>query len=445
MAKKGNVVKKSKSSLQLLLIVLIVAGWLLTLTSLIIDEEADAQEELITKAQNYLEDKLYIRAIKNYETALQNYQTKDNFTYETELLGIYLEAEMMEEYYNLLSQRYENQTSLEEEYLILARYYVEEDEIDQALSVLNTGIELFENDEMIQLREKIRYELDETEVLIIDAIQPEENWIIPTYDGTKWGYMNQKGKMVLDFIYEEATPFCGDYAVVKLDGVYTLIDKEGYWNAVDKIGLDKVLDISASAIVGVKDGVCQIYTRTFQPATEESFEHVYLNDNGLYVVKKDSKWAILDEKLKPVTDYVFTDVAVNSQGSIFTGDYAVVKDENGYCHIDSRGNALYETRFVDAKGYEGGLIAVANKDGKWGFANGEGEMIVDYKYGDAYSFSSQLAAVEYGGEWGYINYYNQMVIEPIFVQAYPFINRYALVSTQTGSYKILTLEYFDSF
>ena len=43
-----------------------------------------------------------------------------------------------------------------------------------------------------------------------------------------------------------------------------------------------------------------------------------------------------DQNLKNVTDFVFTDVAVNSKNQVFSGNYAVVADENGYFLIDRR-------------------------------------------------------------------------------------------------------------
>lgn len=445
MARKGNIVKKSKSSLQLLLIALAAVGWVCTIRTIAVDEEAKAQEELITKAQVYLEDKLYIRAVNQYKTALSDYETEKNRVYEVELLNIYQEAGMQEEYYNLIAERIEKGNAEEEEYLLAAAQYLKKGGTKQALEVLDTGIALFSNEEMVQQKQAIQYEIKYRDILITDCIQPKENWIIPAYDGEKWGYVTQDGTIVLDFIYEEATQFCNGYAVVKLDGVYTLIDKNGYWNAVDKIGLEEVTAISSSFIVGKKNGSCQLYTKTFQEVSQETFEMIYLNDNGLLAAQQNGKWAILDSDLKNVTDYCFTEVAVNSTGSVFTGNYAMVKDESGYYLISADGDAVYEARFVNAKGYEGGLVAVADENGQWGYADSNGELVIAYQYENACSFSSCLGAVEYGGSWGYINCYNQMMIEADYTEAYPFVNAYAIVGTKAGSYRVLTLKYFDWF
>ncbi|MBQ7774500.1 MAG: WG repeat-containing protein [Lachnospiraceae bacterium] len=443
MAKKSNIVKKAKGNINLLIIVLLIVSWGCAVISLTSNEEEEAQNALIHQANVYLEDKLYIRAVNNYKSAMSEYTTDNNPQLEIELRDIYLEAGMMEEYYSLLATRVAEGTATEEEYVILTKYYVEEEKYIKALPILQEGIKQFENSEMIQLREQIIYNNSTRTINLPDLRQPSSDWIIPACIDGKWGHVSSTGGTLNDFIYDEITTYSGKYAVVKLNGVYTLIDKSGNWYAVDKVGLDKITDVSGTALVGVKDGKYQIYSRTFKLLCEEAFDNAYLSDNGVYVVQKGDKWAILSAEFEPVTEYIFTDVAVNSKGRVFDGKYAVVNDGSGYCLINADGQPLHEARFVSAKGFEGGLYAVANEQGKWGLANGSGKLIVDYQYGDALSMSSNLAAVEYGGKWGYINRYNTMIIEPEYESVYPFVGNAALAKTEMGTYEVITLKYYD--
>ena len=443
MARKGNIVKRSKSNLNLLLIAALVVGWICAVMTLTDNEDEEAQEALIVQAQTYLEDKLYIRAISNYKNAINNYTTDKNLQLQTELLGIYLEAGMTEEYYSLVETRIKASTAEEAEYITLANYYLALDGISKALTTLQTGIDQYDNAEMIQLREQHIYESKVEEIGVQEVIQPADDGLIPAFDGEKWGYVEDDGGVELPFIYDEATRFCNGYAVVKLNGVYTVINEKGQWYGIDKVGLDGVADISANSVIGIKDGKYQIYSRSFNLRTEEAFDNLYVNDNGLYVVQRDGKWAILDANLEVIVDYVLTDVAVNSGGNVFYNNYAMVNDGTGFYRINANGEALSEVRFADAKGYEGGLAAVANEAGKWGFANSIGEMIVDFQYEDAQSFSSQLAAVKANGKWGYINRYNDMIIDNEYVEAYPFVGATALAKTNLGSYELITLKYYD--
>ncbi len=445
MAKKTNIVKKTRSDINLLVIVIVVLGWIFALSTLTDDKGESEQMALVESAEVFLEDDLYIRAVDNYIEALENYNTPRNPEIEIKLLNLYLEAGMTEEYYDLINERIKKEVASETEYIALAKNYIQAGSNSRAINILNTGLTHYESDEIISLKEEIVYEYKARNIALPEMKQFSASELVPAFNGEKWGYVTAGGDTAIDFLYDDATRFCKGYAVVKLDGVYTLIDEDGYRNAIDENNLDKVTDISSKVIVGAKSGKYQLYFKDFKLASEEVFEDIYLNDNGLFVVKQNGKWAIYSKSLEPVTDFIFTDVAVNSQGSVFNGKYAMVADANGYFLVNEKGEAMYEERYHDAKGYEGGLCAVADSNGKWGFVNEYAELIVDYQYTDACSFSSNLGAVQYGGKWGYINRYNDMKIEPKYESAYPFVEGTALAKTELGSYEALSLKFIELF
>jgi len=445
MAKKGNIVSRTKGNLVLIVLALLAMIWLCAISILTDNSEEEAQLALINSAKTYLEDDLYIKAVNNYKTAIADYNTEHNATLETELLAIYLEAGMMADYYSSINERIEKDTAAESEYVALVKYYVEGGNATAALNILQVAMKKFENEELIQLQEQVLYAYKAKTLEYETLRQPSDSWVVPTFDGNKWGYLASGGSIMLDYKYEEATNFSGSYAVVKLDGVYTLIDKNGYRNAIDKDSLEAVTDLSSSAIVGVKGGKYQLYSRSFKKLSDEQFDMLYANDNGTYMAQKNGKWAILSDKLEPITEYKFSDVVLNSQGEVFKGSYAMVKDEAGYFLVNKLGEAMYSTRYADAKGYEGSYCAVADANGNWGYTNSKGELIIAHQYEDAESFSDRLAAVQIDGKWGYINKYNELKIDAIYENAYPFIKGKALVKTEEGIHELITLKYYDYF
>ena len=446
MKKQNNIVGKTKGSLTAVVIILLAAGWLCTVFSIAVDQDLRAQTALLQSADTFLEDRLYVRAADACLTALADYQTKNNDAIEKKLADIYREGEMWDEYYVLLEERIDAGKASADEYLSLAQFYLDSGNSRSAVSYLEEGRAAFpESEELLSLDESVRYEISRAVTAYQTAGIPSADYYIPVFDGEKWGYILKNGRTALDFIYEEALRFSGNYAVVKLDGVYTLIDKNGYWNAVDKIGLEQVVSICGTRIAGVKDGAYGIYTNTFQPLSQEVYENVLLSANGMCFVQKEGKWALLDENLEPVTDFIFTDVAANSQGEAFYKDYAVVSDESGYYLIRPDGEACFENRFVDAKGIESGLVAVSDSDGQWGFCNEKGEMVIDFQYEDAKSFSSKLGAVRYAGNWGYVNQYNTMVIANEYEEAGPFGGELACVWDEQGYLGLLELKYYDMY
>ena len=445
MAKKNNLVGGAKAKISLILIAGMAAGWGISGYTVVLQNSVRKQNAMVEKAEEFIPDKLYIRAANQYKEALKAYSTKNNLTYERRLLDIYAEGGMTEEYADLVDDRIEAKTALVDEYLSRAETLIEEESIKRAIRYLQQGIEIYGDSQLVDLCESVKYQYNTNGTDYQEGKLPSENWIIPMWNGEKWGYTGKNGRTNIEFEYDDATRFSGDYAVVKIDGVYTLIDQNGYWNAVDKNGLDQVIDIAGDKIIGVKDGKYGIYSNMFERLNEEDYEDAHLNDNGMVVVKKDGKWAVLDGNMKNVTDFELTDVAVNSRGQVFSGKYAVVADGNGYFLIDQKGKACYEKRFPNAKGYEGGYYAVSDSDGNWGFADEAGENVIPCQYVDAYSFSNQTAAVQYAGKWGYINQYGNMVINAEYSDALTFLNGKAFAYDEQGNIEVLELKYFELF
>lgn len=87
---------------------------------------------MVEKAEEFIPDKLYIRAANQYKEALKAYSTKNNLTYERRLLDIYAEGGMTEEYADLVDDRIEAKTALVDEYLSRAGNFNEEESIKRA-------------------------------------------------------------------------------------------------------------------------------------------------------------------------------------------------------------------------------------------------------------------------------------------------------------------------
>lgn len=445
MAKKKNIVKKARGTMNLLVIAMIACGWLLALTVITGDGGAAEQKAMIDSAKVFLEDRLYVRAIGRYKEALKSYQTPMNPVYEEELLEIYQDAGMIAEYYSLIDSRINGGRASAEEYLERAGQYIESGSGQKAMTLLQQGMAVWEDERLSKLYESVSYSYSALTLPYREMQMPFSNWYIPAYNGKTWDYVSVNGRLILSGDYQEATPFSGGYAVVKISGVYTLIDEEGYWNAVDKNGLEAVTALAGTRLAGRKDGQYGVYTNTFQRLGSESYEDICLNDNGLILAKRGGKWALLNSGLDQVTEYCFTDVARNSRGQAFSGGFAAVADEGGYFLIDTEGKACFTQRFAGAKGMEGGLLAVQDGAGKWGFADRQGLTVIACEYEDAHSFSDRLGAVKKDGKWGYINKDNDMMLEAAYENALPFREGRALAADGLGNYRILTLKSYSLF
>lgn len=437
-------VKKKMHLFQFLSVLLIIVSMLMSAAVVVMRDAKRGQAQLVQRAEEFYKDKLYMRAINTYQEAVRSYNTPDNPAIEKSILQIYKEAGKIKEYYDLIEDRIDEKKAQKEEYLELAQLYVGEGSIPRAIETLQLGMKQYDDTAIKELYEEIRYD---TELISTNAAAvkyPQDGWYIPYKDGSLWGYMDSSGDMVLEPQYEEALPFSGKYAVVKIKGVYTLIDSIGDWYAIDKLGLEEVTGLSGSFMTAKKDGKYGIFTNTFHVVTDAVYDDAVLSANGLCFVKQKNKWGLIKSSGEAVLDFIYDDVVRNSRNEAYASGYAVVRDASGYFIINEEGTPLGESHYADAKGMEGGLLAVADQKGRWGFTDGVSETVIDYQYEDAYSFSDSVAAVKKGGEWGYISVDNKVVVQAAYEDAMPFMKGKSIVK-RMGLCEVMTLRYYEYF
>lgn len=434
--------KSKRIMLVLAMLAVLIAGWYFSVKAASGVEVKEKQEELVQKADVLASKELYIRAIPLYEEALR-YNTNANVEIEEKLLDAYLDFGQEDLYVSLIEKRIARERASEEEYQAAAQYYLDSSTLEKGMEVLKKGMGRFETGVLEEMYEENRYGCSIRFTSYQEILPTFDNNYMPAFDGEKWGYVNDKGKMVLPFQYDSATRFNrGGYAVVSYEGKYYVITKSGARYGVDETGLTDVYGVTASYVLGQKDGYYSYYNYDFEcVAPSHQYEEMTENACGLAAVKKDGKWGIITDSGSGVVDFVLEDVAVNSLGDVYANDVAMVKKDGLWCLIDREGKELSEMRYADAKAPESnGYIAVANEEGLWGFINQKGEVVIDYQYVDAKSFSQHLAAVKVGGSWGYISEKNVLVIEQFIEAAEPFHNGIAQVKFADGE-GLIMLDY----
>ena len=96
------------------------------------------------------------------------------------------------------------------------------------------------------------------------------------------------------------------------------------------------------------------------------------------------------------------------------------------------------------------LFPVQNSEGKFGFINPRGEVVIKAVYDSAFYFSEGYCCIREGNQWGYIDSLGKMIIQPQFDSAYTFSEGLALVFQDSmagyigvdGKY-IIEPKYFD--
>jgi len=157
---------------------------------------------------------------------------------------------------------------------------------------------------------------------------------------------------------------------------------------------------SGLAPVSIDGKFC--YVNRYFSSGGAAFEFAGSFSNGVAAVKNDGKWALVSDKLISLTPFTALNVKLNSYG--FCADYGLVvmQDENGWFLSDLKGVRLSDFHEdIALPASEDGYIAFCD-EGKWGFMDKNGVIVIEPTFDEAKSFSCGLAPVRSGDKWYYI-------------------------------------------
>lgn len=193
----------------------------------------------------------------------------------------------------------------------------------------------------------------------------------------KYGYIDRTGKTIIQFLYDDATPFYNDLAVVEVNGKMHVINKKGeniLNDSYDRLQIDK--------------------------------------ETGNIFYRSNSKWGLMDKTGKVITDALYDQLYEFSEGR------ALVKSGSSYGFIDSKGKTVISIEYKYAESFSNGLALVRNDENKYGYIDKNGKVIIDYLYDYATSFDDYGLAIVIeelttGDVYSLINKSNNKIINSV--------------------------------
>ena len=114
-------------------------------------------------------------------------------------------------------------------------------------------------------------------------------------------------------------------------------------------------------------------------------------------------------------------------GKGFSDGLAKVTVNGKIGFIDTSGKLVIAATLRDAGPFSEGLAPYESGNGKWGYVDKTGKVVIAPKFDWAISFREGLALVQVGKNWGYIAHDGSFVIEPRFEEAESFSEGVAVV------------------
>ena len=252
----------------------------------------------------------------------------------------------------------------------------------------------------------------------------------------KYGLVSYAGSKILENKYEKIDAIYGEnYYVIEEKGNQQVINASGE-KIVDS-GFDKITQLNTDGIIFKKDKKYGFMDYNEKVIIEPEYDNLKEINEGILRARKDKKYGLIDlknkEKLKfnykdiyyeeNAGFYVAEDEKYNSE--IIDSDFEVklkgilseLNKEKGYMKLKIGDEYKYYNFKFEEKDVKeilsSNTLFLSKKDGKYGFLDKEGNVVVDYIYEEALEQNSQgYAAIKNNDVWGAINSEGKVVVEP---------------------------------
>ena len=272
----------------------------------------------------------------------------------------------------------------------------------------------------------------------------------------KWGFINEKGDIILPMNYSSVSHFENGLSIVKIGEKKGAIDKTG--KVIIQPKYDEISIKSGNYFVTRLDGKYGAVERSGTVVVEPKYDLIdAFGSDGHTRVKLDGKWGLIDQKgaemIAPkyqeltYNEYQqVTRVSINGKWGVientcrepiapkydgvgeFNNNYAVVSIGSKYGAINKLNKEVIPVIYDQLGGIGEGRRAMMRVGDKWGFVNTEGVEVIPLKYNEVKPFREGKAIVKIKSLWGVIDTEGNYVAEPKYEQIADFTDNFARVS-----------------
>lgn len=170
---------------------------------------------------------------------------------------------------------------------------------------------------------------------------------------------------------------------------------------------------------------------------EAKYQDLKEATDGIYIAKQNEKYGIIDESQNTKLDFNYTSISYNEKAKLYfaedenyntsvidkefnvkaTGILSEINISESYIRMRIGEQYKYYNFNCEEKSnieiLKNNTIFLSQKDGKYGYVDKKGNIVVDYIYDDATEQNEYgYSAVKQNGLWGSIDKSGKIVIEP---------------------------------
>lgn len=350
--------------------------------------------------------------------AIDNFDSKQNIWYEDDVLRVEKDGK-----YGLIN--FEGKEVLPCDY----------DEITALKGVTNNL--LVKKDGKVGLVNEKGQTIVNTEYKDIKTLKEGyKNEYIIVNDNNQYGIISTTGTVIIEPKYEDIKYLNNsEMFAIKDAGVWKLINKDN--QILIDGGYDNIIEAKGENVVVEKGGKYGVVTTKNEEKIPVEYEQIKYTFSIYYIAKTGGKYGIINLNNEQVKDFNYINMDYVEKGDFIQADVSdtetvifdnnlsekisgivsEINQEKGYIKVYTNNEyKYYNFKFEEKKSSDiltSNNLFLSKKDGKYGYVNKEGKVIVDYIYEDGTEQNScGFAAVKKDGVWGSINKVGAVELEP---------------------------------
>lgn len=404
-----------KKNLLLIMGTLLVLGWYVTISSWTGND--DKIQGHILEAQRLEEKGLYLDAIEEYAKVKELKQ--DVLEIEEYIADDYFAMGDYKEYKSQLNLIIDTYGPIEADIIKLYEFHKNYSSENSLIDCIKGLYEKYPDSQIVKdYYNSIKGKYTE-KYINLDRIESFNNKYAVFELNDKEGLLSVDGKVVIEAVYDEIiyNGYDADSITVKDGDKYYFINENGYKTKEPEEHYEYMGMISQKRVVAKRNNKYGYLDSNLNEKIAFIYDDATTFNGNVAAVRKGDKWALIDRTGEEITEYIYEEVAVNSKGYCCVNDRICVKQNGNWSLINSKAEVIGTDIYHNMKAFESEELCAVSKNDKWGYINMAGELVIDYTYQDAQSFTYGFAPVKNNGLWGYIDLDNKLLIEYAFEEA----------------------------
>lgn len=416
--------KNMKKIVPAFIIVLLILAWGSFFSGTV--DTASAYNECIQQAEESIQKRLYEQAIECYKKSLKFNPEEQTYllikqTYDT-LYGeehtAFFRSCYIEDMEKAALAYPENETF----WLTQVELYEEEQNLNEAFYTLKDAMNRGVKSEKLEAMYKELLYSVKTDYKRYTDFKTALNGYVSVNDGGNWfvtddegepitstynfvGLINDDGKGIYKNTIDTRLLDSTEVTRARFD---VEVEEAGYYNEsvglvpVKTDGVWKYMNLAGDFLPGKYEIAGSFYGEQAVAKTESgwvaidtsgtqtklNFEDIKLDlygchiQNGIVIAKQGGKYHLYDPSFAQIGDFAADDmdICIDPMGIAFQRD-------GKWGFVNGEGTVVIQPQYANAKSFANGYAAVCNGKGLWGFLNDEAELVIDYTYLDANYFT----------------------------------------------------------